>query len=260
MPHGLRLQEEYGDDLVVLFVEVQKTSPEDTFAFALGRKWLGGRAIWTNERPFDPGFKGIPKFALLDARGEVVLAGYTNRLQSELDDAIEELVRGVRKGPDDVPRAVAKAWAEMGKRRYAKALGLCEEVIAEGHEDQVAAARELGALLEARVASELRRIDWMLENGFPLEAQALHEELEQAVDGGFGIAEALDALESRLASDQLAQEISAAKALAKVEHALYDGAKSGDVRALEKLVEKYGGTKVALRGRDLLVGARLAVD
>ena len=65
---------------------------------------------------------------------------------------------------------------------------------------------------------------------------------------GPGIAEAINA------------ELAAAKALSKIEGALYDGAKPNDVRALEKLLEKHEGTAVARRGRELLGFVRLALD
>ena len=40
MPHSLKMQEEYGDDLAILFVEVQGASEAQAASFALRKKWL----------------------------------------------------------------------------------------------------------------------------------------------------------------------------------------------------------------------------
>src|SRR5688572_12025510 len=96
---SLKLQAEYGDDLQVLFVEVQGASDKGATSFALKKKWLGGRAMWTTERPFDLGIDGIPQFGLLSPEGELVLSGYTMAMTSQIDDSIAQLVKSARKPP-----------------------------------------------------------------------------------------------------------------------------------------------------------------
>lgn len=261
MPHGLKLKEEYGDDLAVLFVEVQGTSPLKTEAFVLAREWMGSDAMWTNERPFSLGIRGIPQFALLGPTGEIVLSGHNSALQSQMDDAIEDLVKSLRKGPDGLPRAVAKAWAEMGKGKYGKALEKAEELLAEGGDDEVVeAAGELRDMLTARVKSRLERIDWMIANGHPLDAKEQLASLEDAVDGRFGIEEELAALEARFASDELAAELKAGKDLARIEKKLFDDPDEKHLKSLEKLIAEHSGTKVAERAKELLKVSRVAVQ
>ena len=49
MPASTKLQEKFGDDVQVIFVECQNT-PKDTYeAFAWKMKWMGNRSMWTAE-------------------------------------------------------------------------------------------------------------------------------------------------------------------------------------------------------------------
>jgi len=64
VPASLKLQQEHGDALQVLFVEVQGADMEKTEAFAWRQKWMGTRAMWTTERPLDywACAKSFPRF------------------------------------------------------------------------------------------------------------------------------------------------------------------------------------------------------
>lgn len=250
---SIKLQEEYGDDLQVLFVEVQGTDDAGVTAFALEKKWLGGRAMWTTERPFNLDLQGIPQFGLLAPDGELVLSGHTNAMTKQIDDTIEEMVKAARKPSKDLPKDVAKALVDANKGGYAKALAALDAVIAdEGAADDHAAAQAVRDDVAKRVDGGMKRVAWMLDNGYPIQAAALLDDLQKGLKGAAHGAEELAALGERLASDAAKAELGAAKALVKIEEKLYaDGPSEKAKRALEKLVEKHAGTKVAARATEL---------
>src|SRR5437867_2081008 len=97
---------EYGDDVNVLLVEVQGTPPLDTEAFILKQKWMGTRAMWTNEAPFNNGLSGIPACALISPEGEILFSGYTGDIGGKVKDAIAEMLKKKGRGPEGVPAAV----------------------------------------------------------------------------------------------------------------------------------------------------------
>jgi len=251
---SIKLQEEYGDDLQVLFVEVQGREPD--VPFALKKKWLGGRAMWTTERPFNLGLTGIPNFGLIAPDGEMVLSGYTLQHTSEIEERIEEMVKSANKPSKDLPKDVGKALVDANKGAYAKALEALDDVLAdEKAAEDHAAAQEARAEVVRRVESQLRRADWLLSNGYPLEGEELVDDLAKGLKGPKGIdlgAEKLAAFESRLASDEMKAELSAAKSLAKLEEKLFeDGPDEKAQSKLFKLAEKHAGTKVAERATEL---------
>lgn len=250
---ALKLQEEYGDDIQVLFVEVQGATPEKAEGFALKKKWLGGRAMWTTERPFDVDLQGIPQFGLVSPTGELVLSGYSNRMHSEIKDTIAELVKEGRKAPSDMPKRVGKAWAEMAKGNFAKALDLAREAAAEaGDEAERKAAEDLVAAIEERVANRLAGLEWMMENGYLLEAQVQIDALDKALKGHEEAQQRIETCREKLDSEEMKNELAAAKALAKIEKKLYaDGPEDKHVKNLMKLAEKHGGTKAAQRASHL---------
>lgn len=254
---SLKLQEEYGEDLQVIFVEVQGTDDPKVASFALEKKWLGGRAMWTTERPFDVGLDGIPQFGLLSPQGEVVLTGYTNQMTSKIDDAIAEMVKSARKPQKDLPKEVAKALVEAAAGGYGKALAALDAVLADPKaEAEHAAAREARTKVDSQVDRALGRVTWLLDNGYPLEAQAVHGSLSKALADVPARAEAVSALTKRLATEEVKAELAAAKALARAEEKLYkDGPGAKAKRTLEKIAESHAGTKVAARAQEL---ARIA--
>lgn len=251
MPHSIKLQEEYGDDLAVLFVEVQGTPREKAEAFALKKKWLGGRALWTTERPFSLGIRGIPHFALLSPEGEIVLSGHNSALQGPMEDLIEDMVKSLKKGPEELPKKVAKAWARMGRGEYSKALADARELVSHGDEDEVAGAERLIETLKRRVAARVERTRWLVENGFPLTAQDELRELQKNADEGFEVATTLAELEATLESDEYEPEIDAAKDLAKIEKKLFEDPDEKHLKKLAKFLEDHGETRVAARAKQL---------
>jgi hypothetical protein len=250
---SIKLQAEYGEDLQVLFVEVQGADDDKVVEFALGQKWLGGRAMWTTERPFNLGLDGIPQFGLIAPDGEMVLSGYTNENSSKIEGAIAEMVKDARKPSKDLPKDVAKALVEANKGGYAKALGMLADLLADPKaEADHEAAGSVKASIESRIDKSVARVGWMLDNGYPVEAEALHAELAKGLKGAEHAAEALAGLGERLATDAVKAEIAAQKAFTKIAEKLYEeGPNEKAKKSLVKLAEKYAGTKVAARASEL---------
>jgi hypothetical protein len=254
---SLKLQEEYGEDLQVLFVEAQVGDEAQMTAFALEKGWFGGRAMWTTESPFRLDLKGIPQFGLLGPDGELVLSGHTTAMTSQIDDTIEELVKAARKGPQDVPKNVAKALREARDGDFAKALGILDGVLADERaaEDHPAAQAARDDVI-ARIDRALARAAWLLDHGYPLQAVELFEKLEKGLKDAPHGTDALGKLAERFGSDAVEAELDAGKALAKLEQTLYaDGPSEKAQKKLIELSQKHAGTKVAERANEL---ARIA--
>ncbi len=250
---SLKLQAEYGDDLQVLFVEVQGASDNGAAGFALKKKWLGTQAMWTTERPFDLDLDGIPQFGLLSPEGQIVLSGYTMEHSSEIEESIAELVKSARKPRKDLPKEVAKAVVEANAGAQAKALGLLDALLADpAAADAHADAQEVRAEIEAGIDRSLARVSWLLEHGYPQEAQALHTSLTKGLKGLAPRAQALADLTARLESEAVQKELAAAKVLSKAEEKFYvEGPSEKARRSLEKIAESHAGTQVAVRAMEL---------
>mgnify|MGYP001445454962 CR=1 FL=1 len=148
MPASLKLQEEYGDQIQVIFVESQGATGDAAEKFAFQRKWLSGHSMWTTERPFDSGSRGLPNFVLLSNDGEVLLKGNPMAMKGKIEDAIAAEVRKTKKAPADTPKALEKAWKEFRKGEYSKAITAAQKAATkpEVEEDATAAAELLGNL------------------------------------------------------------------------------------------------------------------
>jgi hypothetical protein len=73
VPTSTKLQEQFGDDVQVIFVECQNT-PKDTYeAFAWKMKWMGNGAMWTTERPMATVGNGLPETAVLGIDGAILM-------------------------------------------------------------------------------------------------------------------------------------------------------------------------------------------
>lgn len=250
MPAAVKLQAEYGEDLQVIFVHSQGGTEQDIVRRQLERKWLGNRAMWTSERPFSTGERGLPNFALLDASGTVVMKGISTRLMKPMEDKIAELVKSSAEAPEDMPKAVQKAFEAMQEREYSKALAMLDKQIEKpsgGDEALAKLATEMRGQLLERATAHLQRIRWMAENGYPeMAADALkgYVKVAKSVEA---VQEELNAVQELLKSDELKAELAAAGDLNKLESKLYEDPKGKHLRKLEKFLEEHGGTKVAKR-------------
>jgi hypothetical protein len=244
------MQEEYGDKIQVVFVAVQGESPQQAQAFALKKKWLGGRAMWTSERPFDTGLQGIPATVLVSSAGEVLFVEYP--IEGKLKDLIDEDLKTKEKGPKDVPDPVRKAYADFAKGNWGKALVAAQAVIdkppPKDGDAAVAAAKAALDEFKKGIDARFARVDALVAEG--LFDRAL-DELGAIAKAAKGDAELTqrhaDAL-ARVNGDDLKAERDAAAALSKLEKKLYaNGPEDSSCKQLEAFAEKYSGTKAGDR-------------
>lgn len=239
MPAAIKLQEEYGDAIQVVLVHSQKATPEQAVNFALKAKWLGNQAIWTSDYLFSSGGNGLPAFALLDASGKVVLKGNSNNMKGQIEDELERMIKEANGAPADAPKAVAKVYTEIAKGNLAKAVAAAEKVKAKpGSKDTEAVLEAAEAALiavQARLDSQLARSTWMLENGYPLDAEAKLKTLSKGVKGHEAMTAKVVELQTKLASEEMKAVLKAAGDLAKLEAKLYGSPK--DEKAQKKLAE-----------------------
>ncbi|MEL6430880.1 MAG: hypothetical protein AAFZ87_04815 [Planctomycetota bacterium] len=248
MPSAIKTAAEYGDDLTVLFVEVQGASPEKAEQFAWKRKWMGANAIWTTETPFRIPQQGIPKCALVSSSGEVLLTGRPHELHKQIEEAIDADIAARKDGPSDAPKSLKKHYKALAKGQVGKALAGANGIVAAAGDD-VAAATELVESITARVERSMARFDTMLAEGMVIEAEEHFDALEKSLKGTDTFAEALAAKEAALE----AADKGAAKKLTKIVRALEeDGPSDANVAKLAKFAKKNADGPVGKRARRLL--------
>ena len=251
MPTSLRLQEEFGSRLQVLFVEA-RASDREMAAFALERRWLSGSAMWTTEAPFYHGSPYLPAAVLLSPEGEVLLRGNPLRLQREIERTIDEQVGRAAEPPADTPPALKKAWTEFHKGHVARAIQLAtrlaERPTGSDKRELAAQAREAVGAFRRRTHARLERVEWMIENGFYIRAEETIEELSKAVKGDAELGERLEAVAAPLESEEMKRELQAARDLHEIEtQLLLKGPDDRLVKRLERLARKYEGTQASIR-------------
>ncbi|MEM7305118.1 MAG: hypothetical protein AAF682_00540 [Planctomycetota bacterium] len=252
VPAALRMQQEFGDDIQVILVEVGGVSDQQLASYVLGKGWMGSPAMWTTERPVRTEEVEIPSFVLLSTEGEVALKGLTDEHQSSLDDAVGGLIRS--KPPKELPRGLNRAWTECNDGNYAKAHDIASKFVEDERDDGVkrAAGERVLKMIRERLDSRFQRVGWMMDNGYPIEAMEMLDELRKGVKGMAKREEAIRTIEQRLATPEMKLEVEAQKALAKVEKKLYEDPSVRYVKQLQKIVEKYPRTKSAERASKLV--------
>lgn len=252
MPSTIKMAQEYGDDLAVIFVECQGATPEGMERFAWEHGWMGTSAMWTGERVFDTGARGLPNFALLGADGRLIMKGNPLSLHGKIVDAVEEEIKNAGAPPADAPKALKSAYKSLSKGDFAKAHDAASDVVADGDEDAAAAnafLEDLGKRIDGRFA----RVTWLLDNGFALRAEALLDELAGGVKGLEAYESRVEELEATFDSDEVQAELDADKAYSKLEEKLFeDGLDEKLLKKVAKVVEKHEGTKAAARARRVL--------
>ncbi|MDP6941405.1 MAG: hypothetical protein QGH51_05180 [Planctomycetota bacterium] len=248
----MKMQEEYGDDLQVIFVEVQGADRDKLVSTMLDRKWMWSDAIWTTERVFSTGMNGIPNYALLDSNGAVAMSGYSNRSGKAAEEKIGELVKLRRKGRKDIPKSVAKVEVHLNSGRYDKALvGISKLLAKPGSKETeavLAGAKELEARVQRELSMAFSQFEWMLANGHPLEAEELLDALGPQLEKNPEYSETISAMKGSLSSPENKLELKAAKSLLKLEKEVSeDGSDEKLAQKLRKLANKNAGTNVAIR-------------
>jgi len=253
VPAALKLQGTFGDDLAVIFVEAQGAGPERSAGFALTRKWLGGRALWTSEVPVQVEGNMLPKFALLGRDGTLLLAGNPLSQQREIERAITEEIEGTKQAPPGTPKPLKQAQQDFGRGRWGAALAGAEDVLAapavEG--ELRSAAQALRRTIEERVTLALARIDRQLAVGALLEAERELAALEGALKGSQLAAERLTALRAALAEPARAHEREAQAELARILLRYYQS--GGDPAVAVELTgfaARQAGTRAAERASE----------
>lgn len=263
MPASLELQREYGSDLQVLFVESQGADSDTAEAFAWRRKWMDTAAMWTTERPLQVEGNMLPKFALLDIEGKLLLSGNPLAEKKAIEEAIAEQVKKAKAPPEGTPAKLAKAWASFSKGEIGSAIAACDQL---GATDATLAeaAKTLRAQMVARTEARIARAGWLIDNGSIDEGTELLEALEKSVKGCSDFDPAIAAGLARVQpsgkdpAGGFGAEVEASKALASLLKKNKDKPfDDGSVKALAKLVEKHTGTKAGARAAHLLELAKI---
>ena len=259
MPASIKLQEEFGDKLQVVLVSTSDP-PEKAAAFALKKKWLGGRTMWTDEAPFETGLNYIPAAVLLSSSGEVLLVDHPGTAHGKIVELIEEDIKSQSKGPKDLPDPVRKAWGEFAKGNWGKALAAAQAVIdkppAKDTDAAVAAAQQAIEQFKARIEQRFGQIRLQIDNGLYDQASAALAAIGKGAVGDADLVKRHADLVAELDGEDLKAERAAATALSKLEKKLYaDGPEEKSAKQLRAFAEKYPGTLAASRAEEL---ARLA--
>jgi hypothetical protein len=249
---AVKMQAEYGDDLRVVFVEVQGASRDDVERFALKHEWFGTNGMWTTERPVVNGARGIPNFVLLSSDGEVVLQGHPLSMHKEIEAFVERDRRQREAVPDGMPRQLAAAWKAFARGKLGEAVEAADKVAPVDDVALADAADRLRERIRRRAAAVVDRAERMVDEGCYAEAKDLARRLAKDFDG-LPDAQRAEALLARIDGDELADEIRAETLLRRIEKRLFtNGPDRVTTVQLERLSRKHGATKAGLRADRLV--------
>jgi hypothetical protein len=242
VPASIKIQEKYGDDVQVIFVESQAHSREDYESFAWRSKWMGNNAMWTDERPIPTVGQGLPETALIGIDGKVIMQGNPGDFGKKLEAAVDAEVKKAKSPPNGTPDALKPAWTAYLKGDVAGALAECDKVAS----DEAKAAHEQFMSLTKR---QIARVKWLIDNGYLSEAENLANELGKSVKGNADLTLLVVGQITRMAAPDMAAEKEAEKAVASfikdiVKKKPFDPA---NVKKAESLDKKYSGTKSGAR-------------
>lgn len=252
MPTAIKLQEQYGDDVHVVFVECQGATRDQYEAFAWKMKWMGNGAMWTEERPLSTVGQGLPETALIGIDGKVLLQGYPGNFGKKLEELLVLEIKKSKQAPEGAPAPLKKAWSTFLKGNVAAAIAECDKL---GGDEAKAAREEFVARTQRRIA----RAKWLVDNGYVIEADKLASALAKDVKGVAELEPLVAAEVARLAAPELAGEREAAKAIAMhVEQvAKKKPFEAANVQKAESLAKKHAGTKSAERAARLAALAKV---
>ena len=242
MPTSVKLQELYGDDVQVLFVECQNT-PKDTYeAFAWKMKWMGNGAMWTAERPMPTVGQGLPETALIGVDGTVLMQGNPGSFGKKLEATVAAEIKKSKDAPVGTPNELKKAWQLFAKDDVVGAIAECDKVAGD-------AGAQAKNEFVARTAAKIERVKRVIDGGEIGEAEKLLSTLEKSVKGHADLAAKAAAQRARLAAPEMANEREADKLftsfVAKI--AKDKPFEPGNVKKAESIASKYKGTKTAER-------------
>jgi hypothetical protein len=238
----VKLQEQYGDDIQVIFVECQNT-PKDVYeAFAWKQKWMGNNAWWTVERPFPTKGTGLPETALVGVDGTILMQGNPGSFGKKFEETIAAEVKKSKSAPASTPKALEGAWKSYAKGDVGAAIAECEKLATDD-------ANKAKDEFVARITARITRTQWMIENGFLSAAEKSVTDLEKAVKGNADLTTKVAAKRSQLASKELDAEREADKALQSfvAEVAKKKPFEAPNVKKADTLAEKFKSTKTSAR-------------
>ena len=188
MPSSIKRARELGDDFALIFVESQGHTIQEAETMAWDRKWMGTHAMWTTEAPFRTEGNGLPSFALLNNEGEIILSGNPLAMKKDIEEAIDAEIAKSKQAPEGTPKSLKKAWKSFAKGDYAKAVAAAQKVVDKGGEDSEDAQVVLDTFVE-RVEAKIGRVEWMLDNGFLVDAKDMLKTLGKSTKGLAAVAE-----------------------------------------------------------------------
>lgn len=249
MPASIKLQEEYGDDLAVIFVESQGVNDETAAKFVMKRRWLSSRAMWTTESPFSTGSRTLPSFAILGPDGTVLAKG--SHMDSRHKDLIEEQVALAKGAPEGTHKSFKKAWKTFNKGSYGKAL-LEVNNVGMKKPELAGEATALVAVFEGKVQSKIDRSGWLLENGYPAQGKDLASSVVSSLKGVDDLLAVAVEMNARFDTDEAKLELEAAAKIDRLQaKVIEDGRDEKLFQKLSKLADKYDGTQVGKRARGI---------
>lgn len=233
--------------MTLILVESQGASMEKAEAFAWSRKWMGRGGMWTTERPFSSGSRSLPSFVLISREGKVLLKGHPLAKKEEIEESVAAEILKSGKPPEGMPKTMRTAWLDFDRGRYTRAFTAAGKVADSGKDDSSAAEKTL-QIFRRRIESKLRRTAWMADNGYYIEAAESAELLVKSLKGNEEFEARARELMARLGSKELKREMSADRALARLEKKIMaEGLAASHVKQLEKFAKSHEGTKAAAR-------------
>ena len=255
MPASVKLQELYGDDVQVIFVECQNTAKDVYQAFAWKMKWMGNGAMWTAERPLTTKGRGLPETALIGIDGTVLMQGNPGDFGKKLEAAVVAEIKKAKDAPAGTPNELKKAWQLFNKDEIAAAIAECDKLTSD-------AAHSAKSEFVKRTTARLERAKRVLESGQIGSAEKLIVALEKGVKGNAELEAKVADQKTALAAPALANEREADKALAAFmgKIAKEKPFEPANVNKAEALASKYKGTKSAERAERLVALSKLDLN
>lgn len=244
MPTSTKLQEQFGDDVQVIFVECQNT-PKDTYeAFAWKMKWMGNGAMWTTERPMATVGNGLPETAVLGIDGAILMQGNPGNFGKKMEAAVAAEVKKSKEVPAGTPTELKKAWQAFVKDDVTTAIAECDKVASD-------AATKAKDEFVARTTARIDRVKRVIDQGEIGQAEKLLDAIEKSVKGHADLSAKAAVQRKRLAAPEIANEREADKAFASfvakvAKEKPFDPA---NVKKAETIAAKYKGTKTADRAQ-----------
>ncbi len=246
MPAALKLKEQFGDDLHVVFVESQGATADVHEAFVWRMKWMGLGGLWTSEQPFPTLGDGLPETALVGVDGKILFQGYPDH--GKIEELIVAELRKAKDAPEGTPKELKQAWKDWMKGDLATALAACDKVAND-------AGAELRGKITSRFEREVEAAKWCIDNGYMAVAEERLRKLQKEARGVAALESLAKVQAERLAAPELAKEVEADKAWSAfaATAARKKPFDEPNVKKAQALADKHAGTKAGARAQRFVV-------